>query len=126
MNLHDDAGYEKHREAVDRAVLELGVRENGFESVEVGQVLYKLRIGDAKNGDRLEIGYSSTGAIARSAIRSLMKRGMILQTGVVHEIFGRKVPGRRWWYVATPVGARELERMREAIEARDRSEAWQS
>ena len=127
--LWDHAGYEKHREAVDVAALELGARGDGLEMGDLYLPLYELKVGDARSKNGLEISYSSTGAIARAAVKVLVQEGWLERrmnrTGKMHNLRGREVMGLRIYYVTSPRGAMKLRELREAIEARDRSEAWQ-
>lgn len=77
MNVIDSAGYREHEGFVNHYLLTLAAARDGLRGPELGAALQAAHIGDAKSASAIEIAYSSTGAIARAALREMMRRGMI-------------------------------------------------
>jgi hypothetical protein len=76
LEITDEKGYHARKDEIDATILAL-LAEGGKTSQEIGVALRKLGIGNARSDDRLEIAYSMTGAVQRSATNNLRKRGLI-------------------------------------------------
>jgi hypothetical protein len=74
--LNDNAGYSKHQDEIDSLIL--GELLSGPKrAVELIEVLRNAGFGNARNNGPLELSYSMTGAIYRSAYNSLRSRGFV-------------------------------------------------
>ena len=68
--LNDWVGYEKRRDDINAAILgELATE--GKTYTELAIKLRSIGVGDARSDDPIELAYSSTGAILRSAVNAL-------------------------------------------------------
>jgi hypothetical protein len=74
--LTDEKTYAERQQEIDAAILKL-LDEGGKTPTEVAAAVRALGIGNARSDDRLELSYSTTGAVTRSAINSLRQRGLI-------------------------------------------------
>lgn len=74
--LHDWQGYEKRRGEVDAAIL-AELATGGKTYTELSIKLRSLGIGDAKSDSPLDLAYSTTGAILRTAVTVLRSSGKI-------------------------------------------------
>jgi hypothetical protein len=73
----DYEGYERRREDIDATILAALADGEGKTHAELGVILRANCVGNAKSDDPLELSYSSTGAILRTALNSLRMRGKI-------------------------------------------------
>jgi hypothetical protein len=74
----DEKGYAKRQQEIDEAILKLLDDEGeGKTPTEIAAAVRALGVGNARSDDRLELSYSTTGAISRSAVNSLRARGLI-------------------------------------------------
>lgn len=74
--LTDDAAYNKAQADIDALILAL-LKSGPRSSYELMALLRATGYGNAQNDSPLELSYSMTGAIYRSAKNSLRRRGMI-------------------------------------------------
>jgi hypothetical protein len=79
FDLNDERGYAARRDEIDNAILNL-LAEGEKTPHEIGIALRGIGVGNAESDDKLEIAYSMTGAIQRSAINALRRRGLIYDT----------------------------------------------
>jgi hypothetical protein len=73
----DYAGYQRRQEDIDATILGALADGVGKTHVELQVLLRTECVGNAKTDDPLELCYSSTGAILRTALNSLRMRGLI-------------------------------------------------
>ena len=74
--LNDWEDYEKQREVINAAILE-ELAVGGKTHTELAIKLHSIGIGNARSNERIELAYSTTGAILRSALNSLRWAGKI-------------------------------------------------
>jgi hypothetical protein len=74
--LTDDASYSKTKDRIDAIIL-TALAQGPRSIYEIMAVLRAEGIGDAQHDGLLELSYSTTGTIFRSAKNSLRERGMI-------------------------------------------------
>lgn len=72
-----DADYQKHRRDVDYWMLALAAQDGGTSAHELGKKLFHLGIGDAVGDGKLQLAYSLTGVIVRTAIRAGREDGIL-------------------------------------------------
>lgn len=72
---HED--YEKHRRDVDYWLLTLAAQDGGTTAYDVSKKLYQLGIGNADGDGKLQLAYSVTGVIVRTAKMELRKAGLL-------------------------------------------------
>ena len=75
-DLHDWDGYNKRRAEIDAAIL-AELATDGKTYTELAIKLRSIGVGNAQSDDRLELAYSSTGAILRTAVIALRNAGKI-------------------------------------------------
>jgi hypothetical protein len=87
----DDTTYHKHQDEIDALII--GALTDGPKpSHELMELLRHAGFGNAQNNGALELSYSMTGAIYRSAKNSLRARGLICDSWDVFTETGAKVP----------------------------------
>jgi hypothetical protein len=74
--LHDWEGYDKRRGEVDAAIL-AELADGGKTYTELSMKLRSLGIGNATSDEPLNLAYSTTGAILRTAVIALRNAGKI-------------------------------------------------
>lgn len=76
-NLIDWQGYARRRDDIDATILAALADGEGKTHAELGAILRANAVGDARSDDPMELSYSSTGAILRTALNALRVRGKI-------------------------------------------------
>lgn len=74
--LHNWEDYEKRRDEINAAILSELANE-GKTHMELASKLRSIGVGDAKSDDPMELSYSSTGSILRTAVNELRWKGRI-------------------------------------------------
>ena len=72
----DWQGYARRRDDINAVIL-AALAEEGKTHAELGAILRANCVGDAKSDDPMELCYSSTGAILRTALNALRAAGRI-------------------------------------------------
>jgi hypothetical protein len=87
----DNAGYYKVKDKVDAIILD-ALRSGPQQTYALMALLRAAGYGNAANDGPLELSYSMTGAIWRSAKNSLRERGLIYDSWDVYTMTGVKNP----------------------------------
>jgi hypothetical protein len=74
--MNDWQGYARRRDDIDATIL-AALADEGKTHSELGAILRANAVGDARSDDPMELSYSSTGAILRTALNALRARGKI-------------------------------------------------
>jgi hypothetical protein len=86
--VYDEDGYRKQRALINLLIMDALVA-GGKENTELMEVLRIAGVGDAKSSNTLELSYSSTGAIFRSAYNTLRSNGLVKDS---FDIYGADYP----------------------------------